>query len=56
MGSKLEFRTAYHIGTDRQSERTIQMLEDMLRAFMLGSRVPWEDSLRLIEFANNNSY
>nr|GEU90326.1 hypothetical protein [Tanacetum cinerariifolium] len=31
MGTRLDMSTAYHPKTDRQSERTIQTLEDMLR-------------------------
>ncbi|GJV00640.1 putative reverse transcriptase domain-containing protein [Tanacetum coccineum] len=31
-GTRLDMSTAYHPGTDGQSERTIQTLEDMLRA------------------------
>ncbi|GKE89753.1 putative reverse transcriptase domain-containing protein, partial [Tanacetum coccineum] len=32
LGTQLDMSTAYHPETDRQSERTIQILEDMLRA------------------------
>ncbi|GER54496.1 polyprotein [Striga asiatica] len=32
MGTRLHFSTDYHLETDGQSERTIQTLEDMLRA------------------------
>ena len=37
-------------------ERTIQILEDMLRACVLNSGGSWEDHLGLIEFSYNNSY
>ncbi|GJZ21992.1 putative reverse transcriptase domain-containing protein [Tanacetum coccineum] len=33
LGTQLEMSTAYHPKTDEQSERTIQTLEDMLRAY-----------------------
>ncbi|GJU76209.1 putative reverse transcriptase domain-containing protein [Tanacetum coccineum] len=35
LGTQLDMRTAYHPETDGQSERTIQTLEDMLRACVL---------------------
>ena len=48
--------TAYHPQTDGQSERTIQTLEDMLRACVLDFGGNWDDHLHLIEFSYNNSY
>ncbi|GJZ01560.1 putative reverse transcriptase domain-containing protein [Tanacetum coccineum] len=48
--------TAYHSQTDGQSERTIQMLEDMLRACVMDFRNGWDIHLPLIEFSYNNSY
>ncbi|CAN4106287.1 unnamed protein product [Withania somnifera] len=42
--------------TDGQAERTIQTLEDMLRACVLDFKGSWDDHLPLIEFAYNNSY
>ncbi|GKC87066.1 putative reverse transcriptase domain-containing protein, partial [Tanacetum coccineum] len=35
LGTQLDMSTAYHPQTDRQSERTIQTLEDMLRACVI---------------------
>ncbi|GJR74123.1 putative reverse transcriptase domain-containing protein [Tanacetum coccineum] len=35
LGTNLDMSTAYHPQTDEQSERTIQTLEDMLRAFVI---------------------
>ncbi|GJT74631.1 putative reverse transcriptase domain-containing protein [Tanacetum coccineum] len=48
--------TAYHPETDGQSERTIQTLEDMLRACVIDFRKGWDIHLPLIEFSYNNSY
>ncbi|GKG26515.1 reverse transcriptase domain-containing protein, partial [Tanacetum coccineum] len=48
--------TAYHPQTDRQSERTIQTLEDMLRACAIDFVKGWVNHLPLVEFSYNNSY
>ncbi|KAD3639978.1 hypothetical protein E3N88_29201 [Mikania micrantha] len=55
-GTKLKFSTAFHPQTDGQSERTIQTLEDMLRACALEWTGNWDGYLCLIEFAYNNSW
>ncbi|GKC12551.1 putative reverse transcriptase domain-containing protein [Tanacetum coccineum] len=56
MGTQLDMSTAYHPETDGQSERTIQMLEDMLRAFVIDFGSSWDRHLPLVEFSYNNSY
>ncbi|KAH9705011.1 Endonuclease [Citrus sinensis] len=56
LGTKLNFSTAFHPQTDGQSERTIQTLEDMLRACILEFKSSWDIYLPLMEFAYNNSY
>ncbi|KAK1413557.1 hypothetical protein QVD17_35332 [Tagetes erecta] len=56
MGTRLNLSTAYHPQTDGQSERTIQTLEDMLRACVIDFGGSWDDHLPLIEFSYNNSY
>ncbi|KAL1533104.1 hypothetical protein AAHA92_33037 [Salvia divinorum] len=56
LGTRLNFSTAFHPQTDGQSERTIQTLEDMLRAVVLDRGENWEVVLPLIEFAYNNSF
>nr|GEW34473.1 putative retroelement [Tanacetum cinerariifolium] len=48
--------TAYHPQSDGQSERTIQTLEDMLRAYVIDFGKGWERHLPLVEFFYNNSY
>nr|GFB04048.1 putative polyprotein [Tanacetum cinerariifolium] len=49
-------RLDYHPETDGQSERTIQTLEDMLRACVLDFGKGWDKHLPLVEFSYNNSY
>ncbi len=56
MGTRLDMSTAYHPQTDGQSERTIQTLEDMLRACVIDFGKAWDAHLPLIEFSYNNSY
>ncbi|GJX42093.1 putative reverse transcriptase domain-containing protein [Tanacetum coccineum] len=41
---------------DGQSERTIQTLEDMLRACVIDFGKSWDRHLPLVEFSYNNSY
>ena len=56
MGIELHFSTTLHPQTDGQSERTIQILEDMLRSNALDFRGNWDKQVSLMEFAYNNSY
>ncbi|KAI5323184.1 hypothetical protein L3X38_032256 [Prunus dulcis] len=56
IGTQLRFSTAFHPQTNGQSERTIQTLEDMLRACALQFRGDWDEKLPLMEFSYNNSY
>ena len=48
--------TTFHPQADGQLERTIQVLEDMLRACVLDLKGSWEEHLPLVEFTYNNSY
>ena len=56
MCTRLMMSTAFHPQIDGQSERTIQVLEDMLRACVLDHKDSWEEHLPSMEFAYNNSY
>eukprot|EP00253_Pinus_taeda_P017231 PITA_17231 len=56
LGTQLNFSTAYHPQTDGQTERVNQMVEDMLRAYVMQQPTKWEDYLHLVEFAYNNGY
>ena len=48
--------TAFHPHTDGQFERTIQVLEDMLRACVIDFGDRWDRDLPLAEIAYDNSY
>nr|GEY02420.1 putative reverse transcriptase domain-containing protein [Tanacetum cinerariifolium] len=48
--------TSYHPETDGQSKRTIQTLEDMLRAYAIEFGKGWVNHFPLVEFSYNNSY
>ncbi|GJW41802.1 putative reverse transcriptase domain-containing protein [Tanacetum coccineum] len=56
LGTNLDMSTAYHPQIDGQSERTIQTLEDMLRACAIDFGKGWVNHLPLVEFSYNNSY
>ena len=56
MGTWLAMSATFHPQTDGQSERTIHVLEDMLRACVLDHKGSWEENFLLVEFAYNNSY
>ncbi|WMV18906.1 hypothetical protein MTR67_012291 [Solanum verrucosum] len=49
-------KSAHFIHIDGQVERTIQTVEDMLRACVIDFKGNWDDHFPLIEFAYNNSY
>nr|GEV92584.1 putative reverse transcriptase domain-containing protein [Tanacetum cinerariifolium] len=55
IGMNLDMSTAYHPKTDGRSERTIQTLEDMLRACVMDFGSGWDKHLPLAEFSYNNS-
>ncbi|GJX32824.1 putative reverse transcriptase domain-containing protein [Tanacetum coccineum] len=56
LGIEINMSMAYHPETDGQSERTIQTLEDMLRACVIDFGSSWDRQLPLVEFSYNNSY
>jgi hypothetical protein len=56
MDTKLNFSSAYHPQTNGQTERTNQVLEDMLRAYTIKHGGSWDKSLSYAEFTYNNSY
>ncbi|GJS37953.1 putative reverse transcriptase domain-containing protein [Tanacetum coccineum] len=56
LGTRLDLSIAYHPETDGQSKRTIQTLEDMLRACAIDFGGNWDTHRPLVEFSYNNSY
>ena len=56
LSARLQSSIAAHPQTDGQTKRTIQKLENMLRACILDFRDNWKKYLPLVEFVNNNSY
>jgi hypothetical protein len=56
MDTKLNFSSMCHPQTDGQTERTNQILEDMLRACALKYGKSWDKSLPYTEFLYNNSH
>ncbi|WMV46773.1 hypothetical protein MTR67_040158 [Solanum verrucosum] len=56
LGTQVKLRTTFNPQTDGQAKRTIQTLEDMLRACMIDFKVNWDDHLSLIELGYNNNY
>jgi len=56
LGTKLRLCSAYHPQANGQTKRTIQSLEDLLRACVLEQKGGWESFLPLIEFTYNNSF
>eukprot|EP00253_Pinus_taeda_P035049 PITA_35049 len=56
LGTQLNFSTAYHPQTDGQTERVNQVVEGMLRAYVMQQPTKWEEYLHLVEFSYNNIY
>jgi transposase InsO family protein len=56
LDTNLKFSLAYHPQTDGQTERTNQVLEDMLRVCALQHGSSWDKSLPYAEFSYNTSY
>nr|GEV42202.1 putative reverse transcriptase domain-containing protein [Tanacetum cinerariifolium] len=56
LGTNLDMSTAYHPQMNGQSERTIQTLEDMLRACAIDFGKGWINHFPLVELSYNNSY
>ena len=55
-GTNLNFSTTYHPESDGQTERVNQVIEYMLRMYVMDKQSKWEDYLHLVEFSYNNGY
>jgi transposase InsO family protein len=56
IGTNLNFITAYHPQSDGRTKRVNQVIEDMLRMYVMDKPSKWEDYLHLVEFSYNNGY
>nr|GFB52106.1 reverse transcriptase domain-containing protein [Tanacetum cinerariifolium] len=56
LGTQLDMSMAYHPQTNGQSERTIQTLEDMLRACVMDFGKGWDRHIPLVKLSYNNNY
>ena len=56
IGTQLRMSTTFHPQTDGHSKRTIQVLEDMLRACVLDLKGSWEEHFPLVKFSYKNIY
>jgi hypothetical protein len=56
MGTELNYSTAFYSQTDGQTERVNQVLEDLMRVYMLSYGSDWEKSLSYVDFSYNNGY
>ena len=52
----MNFSTAFHLQMDGQSERMIQVLEDMLRSCVIDYEGSWDGHIYLVEFVYNNGF
>jgi transposase InsO family protein len=55
-GTNLNFSTTYHPKFDGKTERVNQVIEDMLRMYVMEKPSKWEDYIQLVEFSYNNGY
>jgi hypothetical protein len=54
--TNLNFNIAYHPENDGKKERVKQVIEDMIRMYVMDKPSKWEDYLHLVEFSYNNGY
>jgi hypothetical protein len=55
-GTNLNFSTTYHPESDWKTKRVNQVIEDMLRIYVMDKPSKWDDYLDLVYFYYNNGY
>jgi hypothetical protein len=55
-GTNMNFSTTYHPQLDGKTERVNQVIEDLLRMYVMDTPSKWEDYLHLVEFSYNKGY
>ena len=55
-GININFSTTYYPQTDGKMERVNQIIEDILRMYVMDKPSKWDDYLHLVEFAYSNGY
>jgi transposase InsO family protein len=51
LGTQLNLSTTYHPETDGKTKRVNQVMEDMLRMYIMDNQTHWEKYLPLVEFS-----
>jgi hypothetical protein len=51
LGTHINFSITYHLETDGQTDRTNQILEDILCMYVMDQQKNWEEFFPLVEFA-----
>jgi hypothetical protein len=55
-GTNMNFSTTYHTQSDGKTKRVNQVIDDMLRIYVVDKPSKWEDYLHLVEFSYDNGY
>jgi hypothetical protein len=56
LGMQLNISMAYHPETDGRTKRVNQVMEDMLRMYVMDNQTHWAKYISLVEFSYNNNF
>lgn len=56
LGAQIQFSTAYHPQIDGKTKHVNQVLEAMLRVYVMQQPNKWEEYFHLVDFAYNKGY